>query len=78
MSQLENIIHVCIYDTFYVVNSMIEKYNHYSVYLGKKTKEKIDRYAKEHDLSRSSTIKLMVNEFFLKREANNELRRNVF
>ncbi len=47
---------------------MNEKYNHYSVYLGKKTKDKIEKYAKDHDLSRSSAIKLMVNEFFLKRK----------
>jgi len=63
MSQVIFIICICIYNTSCVYNIMRETYNHSSIYLGKKTREKIDNYAKEHDLSRSSTIKFMVNEF---------------
>lgn len=38
------------------------------IHLDQKTKNLIDEYAEEHSLSRSSVIKLSVNEFFLKNE----------
>jgi len=44
---------------------MIKKLKHSSVYLGDKTKRLVDNYAKEHDISRSATIKIAVNEFFM-------------
>lgn len=33
--------------------------------LDKKTKNLVDKYGEEHSLSRSATIRLAVNEFFL-------------
>ena len=35
------------------------------IHLDDKTKELLDIYSKNHSISRSSTIKLIVNEFFL-------------
>lgn len=36
--------------------------------LDKKTKNKLDSYGEKHALSRSSVIRLAVNEFFIKLE----------
>ena len=37
--------------------------NHVCIYLGKRTRKKIDKYAYENDISRSAVIKLAVNHF---------------
>jgi len=37
---------------------------HSSVYLGKKTKQLVDDYAKENEISRSAVIKLAIIHFF--------------
>ena len=38
----------------------------YCIVLDEKTREKIDKYAKNHALSRSAVIRLAVNDFFLR------------
>ena len=68
MSQYVNNIHITIYNTYGVHISMKEEYLHSSVYLGKRTKRLLDTYAAEHEMTRSSVIKLAVNEFFKKVE----------
>jgi hypothetical protein len=51
---------------------MKNEQNNVSIYLDKRTKDIIERYAKNHSLSRSSVIKLIVNDFFMKLERSNE------
>jgi hypothetical protein len=64
MSHNVNDIRIIIYNISGVYITMIEKYLHSSVYLGKRTKKLVDKYAAEHEMTRSSVIKLAVNEFF--------------
>ena len=45
---------------------MVNKKEVTGIYLDKKTKEKLDMYARNHSLSRSAVIRLACNEFFIK------------
>lgn len=37
--------------------------NHVCFYLGRELRQKIERYASEHDISRSAVVKLAVHKF---------------
>lgn len=47
---------------------MVEKTNpcNICVYIDNKTRSLIDEYGKKHSISRSATLRLIVNDFFLK------------
>lgn len=40
------------------------------LYLDETTKKKIDKYGEKRQLSRSAALRLIVNEFFLKKRGN--------
>jgi len=60
-----------LYNTFDIHNSMTEN-KHATIYLGHRTKKRIDNYAREHDISRSSVIKLAVHDFLTRMESMTE------
>ena len=57
-----------LYNSYDIIKNMPDEQKHASIYLGKRTKKLIDDYAIEHDLTRSSVVKIAVHEFFTKRE----------
>jgi len=52
-----------LYNSSGTIHSMIKENLHASIYLGRRTKKLIDKYAKENDISRSAVIKLAVHKF---------------
>jgi len=50
---------------FYEMNNKLDKKEIVGITLDGKTKARLDKYAEDHSISRSATIRIAVNEFFM-------------